>query len=257
MPSTLIDGVIAEAACEGICSNELLRLALKGMLHHANNKSESKKYGREGVLEYKKYGYVPGDLYKESVNLTLDAAYGDWCIATVAEALSEYGISEEYFERAENYKSIFDKESGFMRARRTDGEFTPDFDPIKWGGDYTESSAYQASLFVPHDIEGLCELHGGRENLLKELDRMFSTSPVYRVGGYGGEIHEMTEMAQANLGQFAISNQPSFHIPYLYAELGEVDRCQEIRSFHSRYVQNLPRQKTVCNHKATRKIIFN
>ena len=34
--------------------------------------------------------------------------------------------------------------------------------------------------------------------------------------GYGYEIHEMSEMAQAPFGQIAISNQPSFHIPYLF-----------------------------------------
>ena len=42
------------------------------------------------------------------------------------------------------------------------------------------------------------------------------------------EIHEMTEMASANFGQCAISNQPSFHIPFLYAEFGQKEKSREI-----------------------------
>ena len=61
--------------------------------------------------------------------------------------------------------------------------------------------------------------------LLEKLDALFALPPVYRVHGYGGEIHEMTEMAAADLGQFAISNQPSFHLPFLYAALGHPEKA--------------------------------
>lgn len=50
--------------------------------------------------------------------------------------------------------------------------------------------------------------------------------PVFKVGSYGQEIHEMSEMASAGLGQFAISNQPSFHIPYLFSRLGALPTTQ-------------------------------
>jgi putative alpha-1,2-mannosidase len=57
---------------------------------------------------------------------------------------------------------------------------------------------------------------------------MIKMKPLYRVDGYGCEIHEMTEMAQVNLGQCAISNQPSFNIPYLFAVLGEKEKSEEL-----------------------------
>ena len=101
-----------------------------------------------------------------------------------------------------------------------------DFDPFDWGGEYTEGSAWQSSFAVPHDIEGLAELYGGKEELIKKLDELFSTPPVYGVGGYEREIHEMSEMAAADFGQCAISNQPSFHIPYIYAALGEKEKTE-------------------------------
>ena len=99
------------------------------------------------------------------------------------------------------------------------------FDPVKWGGEYTEASAWQSTFAVPHDVDGLADLFGGPDKMLAKLDELFATPPVYRVHGYGGEIHEMTEMAAVDLGQFAISNQPSFHLPFLYAALGHPEKA--------------------------------
>ncbi len=221
MPSTLIDGVIATAAVNGIGKRETLEKALEGMLHHANHECKDTRFGRNGVISYLKYGYVPRDEQKESVNLTADAAYGDWCIATVAEVLGRGELVKPYLTRAKNYRNLFDPSTGFMRGRDTKGEMAKDFDPYNWGVEYTEGSAWQNSFFVPHDVEGLCALYGGREGFIQKLDELFAAPPRYRVHGYSSEVHEMSEMAMANFGQCAISNQPSFHIPFLYAAVGE------------------------------------
>jgi predicted alpha-1,2-mannosidase len=158
------------------------------------------------------------------VNLTLDFAYGDWCIAQVAKVLGREELVEEYSRRARNYRNLFDPESGFMRGRDKEGKKADFFDPVSWGGEYTEGSAWQSSFAVPHDVEGLAELYGGREKMVEKLDALFAEPPHYRVFGYGAEIHEMTEMALIDFGQMAISNQPSFHLPYLFAALGEQDK---------------------------------
>lgn len=223
MPSTLIDAVICDGAVKGFIDRPTLETALEGMLKHSVTESPDRRFGRTGVLDYCKYGYVTLN-YKESVNLTLDAAYGDWCIARVAEILGKSDISEEYDKRSKNYAKLFDAETGFMRARDENGDFRPDFSPIRWGRDYTEGSAWQNSFAVPHDIEGLARLYGGKEKLEEKIDALFNEKPNYEVDGYGCEIHEITEMAAANFGQCAISNQPSFHIPYIYSALGNVEK---------------------------------
>lgn len=223
MPSTLIDAVICDAAVKGFIDKPTLRIALDGMLKHSLIKSPDKRFGRTGVRDYCKYGYVTTN-YKESVNLTLDAAYGDWCIARVAELLGIEVVAFDYYKRSENYKNLFDPETGFMRAKDENGEFRPNFSPISWGRDYTEGSAWQNSFAVPHDIEGLAELYGGKERLEEKIDALFAEKPNYETDGYEIEIHEMTEMAAANFGQCAISNQPSFHIPYIYSALGNVEK---------------------------------
>lgn len=98
------------------------------------------------------------------------------------------------------------------------------FDPFRWGGPYCESSAWQATFAVPHDVEGLAALYGGPEAMCAKLDELFSAPPYYNPAGYGFVIHEMIEMARADFGQCAISNQPSFHLPYLYAMLGQPEK---------------------------------
>ena len=77
-----------------------------------------------------------------------------------------------------------------------------------------------------HDIKGLDRLYDGK--LSEKIDELVSSPTYYAVGGYGSEIHEMSEMADANIGQCAISNQPSFHIPYIYSELGDVEKTAEL-----------------------------
>ncbi len=239
MPSTLIDAVLCDAAVKGLMDKETMEQALEGMLKHANVNSSDDDYGRSGAESYVKYGYVPLEVHKESVNLTLDAAYGDWCIAKIAELLGKDDIAKEYYKRGNNYKNLFDAGTGFMRARHFDGSFREGFNPVSWGLDYTEGSAWQNSFAVPHDMEGLSALYGGKDKLISKIDELFNTPPVYEIGGYGCEIHEMTEMAAADFGQCAISNQPSFHIPYIYSELGLVEKtsywvekmCEEVFSF--------------------------
>lgn len=224
MPSTLIDAVICDGAVKGFIDKADLETALEGMIHHSEKNSGKRNFGRNGAESYCKLGYVPYDEEKESVNLTLDAAYGDWCIAEIAKILGKPDTEAKYRKRALNYRNLFDKETGFMRAKNKKGEFRPDFTPFGWGRDYTEGSAWQTSFAVPHDIEGLAELYGGREKLIEKIDELFAAPPEYEVIGYGSEIHEMTEMAAVDFGQCAISNQPSFHIPYIYSALGDVEK---------------------------------
>ena len=225
MPSTLIDAVIADAAVKGIGTKELWDEALQGMINHANKNGPEARYGRNGAEDYCRLGYMPRNKVRESVNLTLDAAYGDYCIARVAEVLGyDQSFIAMYDKRSKNYANLFDKETGFMRGRDEDGHMAPDFDPLRWGGEYTEGCAWQSTFAVPHDIMGLAKLYGGVDKLTEKLDELFSTKPEYTVDGYGVEIHEMTELAALDFGQCAISNQPSFHFPFLFSLLGDKEK---------------------------------
>ena len=226
MPSSLIDAVIADAAVNGILEGDLLKIAFEGMEKHANVESNNPGYGREKVSFYLEHGYVPCDCH-ESVNKTLDAAYGDWCIGVVAQILGENEKAEKYFVRSKNYKNLFDAETGFMRAKKADGTFrdkVSDYSPIAWGLAYTEAAAWQTSFSVQHDFGGLAELYGGKDKLIAKIDELFATKPEFEIGGYIREIHEMSEAAAGDWGQCLICNQPSFHLPFIYCELGQPEK---------------------------------
>ena len=224
MPGTAIDAVFADAVAKGVVTNnEHIELMLVSMMKHANIPGDKPQFGREGVEDYLKYHYVTSN-HKESVNKTQDYSYGDFAIAVIAKHLGKTEIFNEYLKRGQYYKNLFDKDVTFMRAKDAEGNMRDDWTEFDWGGDYTEGGPWQNSWAVFQDFEGIAELMGGRENFVKKLDQLFNTPPYFKNYGYGTEIHEMSEMAAVDFGQCALSNQPSFHIPYIYSMLGERDK---------------------------------
>ena len=214
MPGTLIDGLIADSACKNMAP-EFEEEFLKAMIETATKADPKAINGRHGLSQYQELGYLSTD-HHESVSHTLDYAYSDFCISTCAAKLGQEDLAQTYAQYAKNYQNLFDSETGYMRARDVDGNFRPDFSPYSWGRDYAECSAIQASLGVLHDISGLSQLMGGKEAFSNYLLKACQSLPLFETTGYGYEIHEMSEMATAPFGQLAISNQPSFHIPYLF-----------------------------------------
>ncbi|GAB2026946.1 GH92 family glycosyl hydrolase [Lactovum odontotermitis] len=219
MPGTLIDAVIADAASKGI-RPDLMPEFLTAMKKAATVQSENPNYGRRGTTDYLKLGYVPLT-HHESVNHTLDYAFSDYCISRVAQTVGDTETADFYARQAQNYRNIFDKSTGFMRAKDETGQFRSLFLDTSWGLDYAEGSAWQSSLSVFQDFAGLIQLHGGEKKFEQDLIVLCNQPPHFNVDGYGVEIHEMSEMAALDFGQVAISNQPSFHYPYLFSHIGK------------------------------------
>ena len=214
MPGTLIDSVIADAASKHLIP-DLEEDFLQAMLDTAEKEDSLELYGRQGTSDYQTLGYLPSS-YHESVSHTLDYSYSDFCIASLASKLQQEQIATQYLQQALYYQNLFDPETGYMRAKNQQGQFRDQFAPYSWGQDYAECSAIQNTLSVFHDIEGLKDLMGGQTAFTDYLTKLCQDQSFFDVTGYGYEIHEMSEMANAHFGQLAISNQPSFHIPYLF-----------------------------------------
>ncbi|MFV1981114.1 MAG: GH92 family glycosyl hydrolase [Rhodothermia bacterium] len=224
MIGTHIDAVIADAVVKGIRGFDLEK-AFEGMMKHALQKAPD-GHGRVGIEDYIRLGYVPEDRVLHGASRTMDFAYGDFCIAQVAIALGRKEEAESMLRRAGNYRNVFDPSVGFIRGRNADESWVEPFNEFAWGGPYVEGSVWQCGWAVPHDPAGLIELMGGNQKFVEKLDRMLSLPPRYHVGAYGEEIHEMTEMAAVNFGQYAHSNQPVHHVLYLFAAAGRPDRTQ-------------------------------
>ena len=226
MPGTLIDAVIADAAVKGIGEN-LMERFLEAMKKAATIQSDNSNYGRQGTYDYLKYGYVPSN-HHESVNHTLDYAYSDFCISKVAETLNKQEDKELYQKQSLNYKHIFDSKTGFMRAKNKEGKFRNHFLDTRWGEDYAEGSAWQSSFAVYQDFAGLINQYDSPKQFEEKIIQLCNQSPIFNVDGYGFEIHEMSEMAALEFGQLAISNQPSFHYPFLFSYIGKPEMAQPL-----------------------------
>lgn len=226
MTGSLIDAVFGDAAAKGICNFDLAT-AYAGMRKHATQLGNPEHgYGRRGIEDYLRLGYVPHDHVKQSVAETLDAAYGDFCIAQVARALGHTEEAAAFLNRSCNWRKIFDPETGFFRGKLATGAWLEPFDEFQWGSPYVEGSAWQHRWDVPHDIQGLIDAMGGGERAVAALEKMLAIPPIFRVGVCGQEIHEMSEMAAVNFGQYSHSNQPVHNLLYIFAMVGRPDRTQ-------------------------------
>ncbi len=182
-----------------------------------------------GLKWMKKYGYLPYDLEdaNESVAKTLEYALADWCVAQVALKLGKIEDYNYFTKRSKAYKFFFDSEKRFMRALSSKGKFREPFDPFRSShrvDDYTEGNAWQYTWLVPHDVEGLVELFGGKVPFIEKLDSLFTVK-----GDMGDEA---SPDISGLIGQYAHGNEPSHHIIYLYTMLGQqwktADRVREV-----------------------------
>ncbi len=214
MIGTHSEAVLAHAIASGITGFDW-ETAYAAMRHDCMDVPDRRGVGREGLREYVELGYVPADSVVQSVSMTLDYAYDDYCAATVAATLGHKDDAAVLFHRSKNYRNVWNADVGFMCGRNRDGSWVP-FDQFEWGGPYVEGGPWQSTWAVPHDPQGLIALMGGRATIVRKLDALLATPPFFQAGTYAAEIHEMTEMALADFGQYAHSNQPVHGVLWLY-----------------------------------------
>ena len=183
--------------------------------------------GREGVEYYNRLGYVPYDVdINENAARTLEYATADFALSRLAAALGKTEDAKKYAAQAQNYRKLYDEESGWMRGRNQDGSWATPFNPLKWGDAFTEGNSLHYSWSVMQDVQGLIDLMGGDEKFVDRLDSIFDTPPLYDESYYGQVIHEIREMQIVDMGQYAHGNQPIQHMTYLYDWAGQPWKTQ-------------------------------
>ena len=191
--------------------------------------------GREGAEYYNQLGYVPYDVgINENAARTLEYATADFAISRLAEQLGKTEDAKLYATRAQNYRKLYDTQTGWMRGRNKDGSWSAPYNPFKWGDAFTEGNAYHYSWSVMQDVQGLIDLMGGDKKFVDRLDSVFTTPPVFDDSYYGSTIHEIREMQVVGMGQYAHGNQPIQHMIYLYDWAGAPWKTQ----YHVRDVLN-------------------
>lgn len=159
-------------------------------------------------------GFTPGG---EGISRTLEHAYTEWCMAQLAGWLGHKADRDTYLRRSSSYRNIYDPEVKSFRPRQEDGSFYPWPEAGRLQQSYgcAESNPYQQGWFVPHDIDGMAELMGGREAVLADLDTMFANTPSHFLWN----------------DYYNHANEPVHHIPYLYNRLGQPWKTQKWTRF--------------------------
>ena len=220
--------IISDAFMKGITKVDAEKM-YEGMIKGANSvHPQVQSTGRYGYDYYNKLGYVPYNVgINESIARTLEYAYNDWCIYRMGQKLGrpEKEI-EVYKNRSQNFRKVFDPEHKLMRGKNADGTFQSPFNPFKWGDAFTEGNSWHYTWSVFHDIQGLVDLMGGKQEFVNMLDSVFKLPPVFDDSYYGGVIHEIREMQIVNMGNYAHGNQPIQHMIYLYNYAGAPWKAQ-------------------------------
>ena len=172
---------------------------------------------RAGKGSYLSMGFIPYDFEDQSVSRTLEYAYDDWCVSRLARDLKPEDF-QRYSQKGNFYQNVYNKDSGFMRGKSSSFQWQVPFDP-RSTGNFTEGNAYQFSLFVPQDYQGLFKRMGGDDKVDKWLDRCFTT-PMDSTQSRTGDM-------TGNIGQYVHGNEPSHHMAYLYNYIGKPWKTQE------------------------------
>jgi predicted alpha-1,2-mannosidase len=194
-------------------------------------------HDRDGMALYDKLGYMPADKIQQSVAKSMEVAIDDWCVAAVAQKLGKTDDAAYFNKRAKSYKAYFDKETGFMRGKLSNGQWTTPFDPAfsnHEGSDYTEGNGWQYLWLVPQDVNGLIELMGGKEPFADKLDQLFKVTE-----GVKGE--QASSDISGLIGAYAHGNEPGHHTTYLFNYAGQAWRTQELnRQIQTEMYTNTP-----------------
>lgn len=172
---------------------------------------------------WEKYGYMPEELQTQSVSITLEDAFDDWCVAQLAKRLGYQNDYEYFAKRSENYRNLFRGDIGFFAPKDATGEWIEPFDPLKFGANggypFTEGNAWQYLWYVPQNIDALVELLGGSKAFEKKLDTFFSLTDT---------SGEKNDNISGLIGQYAHGNEPSHHVAYLYNNAGQPRKAQKL-----------------------------
>lgn len=171
---------------------------------------------------WEKYGFMPENIQTQSVSITLEQAFDDWCVAQLAAKLNKDTDYQRFHKRSEYYRNLFHSKTKFFQSKNDKGEWIEPFDPYQYGGNgghpFTEGNAWQYFWYVPHNIQALMELTGGTKAFEQKLDTFFTST-------YKSE--QMNHNASGFVGQYAHGNEPSHHVAYLYNFAGQPWKTQK------------------------------
>ncbi|WP_194768596.1 GH92 family glycosyl hydrolase [Tamlana sp. I1] len=226
------DMLIADAFAKGLKGIDY-KTALQAMLKNATVPpgDDERKYGRGGLWDYNRIGYVSTD-YERSGTRTLEYSANDAAIALVAKGLGNVEVYETYKKKASSWKNLWNSNieslgfKGFIWPRKPDGTWLEEdslslFASGFWTHPFYETFSWEYSFYAPHDMKSLIEKMGGKPTFTKRLDTYFKEP-------FPANEHHELQMYTKLVGMSQISNEPSFLVPSLYCYVNEPYKTAKI-----------------------------
>ncbi|PBP24134.1 hypothetical protein BUE80_DR005024, partial [Diplocarpon rosae] len=207
------DVVIADAYVKKLAGPIDWNLAYRAVVSDAEDELDNwNSAGRGSLASWKSLKFVPTNdrldtglgLKTRSISRTVEFAYNDFCIASMAKGLGEAEDQEKYLGRAGNWENLFNPTQnssingvdtgfvGFLQPRNADGSWgyqdparcspllLPDSCYLDGGGGETyEGSCWLYTFFAPQDMAKLINLLGGKEKFIKRLDFLHESGLLY------------------------------------------------------------------------------
>lgn len=188
-----------------------------------------------GLEAYMQHGYAPFDHDGTAASNTLEYAYDDFAVYAASKALNDKPMADAFEARAGYYRNTFDPRTGFATPRFADGRFKDNMDPLQtYGEGFIEGNSWNFSFHVPHDVFGMMEAMGGEAVFRQRLDELFS---MHLPEKYYEDNEDITE--DCLVGGYVHGNEPSHHVPYLYAWTSQPWKTQEwLRTIMNKMYRN-------------------
>ncbi|BDD02221.1 GH92 family glycosyl hydrolase [Persicobacter psychrovividus] len=196
--------------------------AFEAMKDIANTNKDSSSDGVGGLDEYISLGYVPADIPK-NVSKTLEYAYEDWCIASLAKRLGKMEDYRVFKARSENYRNLFNSDRKMFWPKNADGSWFGEINQHKWDElqqHWISGNLWAYEYFAPHAVNDLIELKGGVKDFTAQLDDLFSKSLDME-----GEEHVDIS---GFIGGYAHGDEPGHANAYLYNYVGQPYKTQAL-----------------------------
>lgn len=179
-----------------------------------------------GIEWYIKKGYVPYPLtswrqyghHEDGAGMTIEYAYQDWTLAQLSKALGKSDDYAYFTKRSSNYKNLYNPLTGYLQPKDSLGKWKNPFDPLLYDNGYIEANAAQFTWFVPHDLQGLFALMGGKEKATARLNQQFEWSAWHRFCNEHPE--ETPKFVDDRRTWLNYSNQPNMQAAYIFNYAG-------------------------------------
>ena len=196
---------ISDAIVKGVYKNGTEAMA-------AMKKSSNVDYF-DHTGDYVQYGFIPYEKSATAASTTLEYAYDDWAIYSAARFLGDKKAEAEYGKRSQSFRNVYNTELGFACPKYLDGSFKKDFNPLQtYGEGFIEGNSWNFSFHVPQDVKTMISLMGGEKAFIGKLDELFNMELPEE---FYKDNEDITK--EGLLGGYVHGNEPSHHIPYLYA----------------------------------------